>query len=370
MTPRISVLIYTARGDHPYIDRPDMHCFEPVVETLAQQTFTDFELVIADALYEDRAGYFTNQQRAFPIKHVPTSPNLWHEKGRPGLCAQLNRGLAWCDGVLVWIGAENNLFPPHHLQTAWDIFSAGRIPVAWYAILDREHPPDERATLERSHWRYPPVAFNLCGWTEKLIYDVDHRADRFADPETPELSPCHHQHYFAYAGLPLDLAYALNGFDEALDGDLSAIDVDMGSRICMLRGDGALAMHRNLWVMEPPTSTQWNPKIQRYEMLKCGYALWWYNRLTNRRVNTPQPEGWIDEAKKRVCGGCCPIRDKCASGDPGTCERYLYPICEGPEKELTRFWLNNLPVRDLATDAETRRRGEHPFDRCTRGKIG
>lgn len=381
MTVDLSVLIYTAREDYPYLGRPGLHCFDPVLETLTNQNFRHFELVIVDALYEQRSNFFADHKNYFRITHVPASPNAWHSRGRPGLCAQLNRGLAWCDGKLVWIGAENNLYPPSFLQKAWDVYLLGHVPVAWYAILGG--PEEERGLLSsgalavsgssqmlRTPWRYPEIKFSLCGWDERWICDVDHRAERFADDPNVVLAPCHHQNYFAYAGIPLELAYELNGFDETLDGDLTALDVDMGSRITMLRGDDALAMHRDLWLMEPPTVERWAGGLRRRDQVKCGYAIWWYNRLRRRtRVNTPYPEGWIDDVKQEVCHGACEIRERCARGDPTISERFMFPFCESPDRESTRFWLDNLSNRSLEEDAEKRRRGEHPFDRFTRSTV-
>jgi hypothetical protein len=364
LTPNISVLIYTAREDYPYLGRPEMHCFQPVLETLSAQTFRYFELVIVDALYETRSDYFDGYHSFFPITHVPASPNVWHQRGRPGLCEQLNRGLAWCDGELVWIGAENNLYPPHFLQAAWEVhFYKKKVPVAWYAILGTS----ER---DRPSQLHPVVQFDMCGWTERLISDVDHRATRFVEQPKLALSQCHHQNHFAYAGLPLELAYELNGFDESMDGDLSGLDVDMGSRIEMLRGDDAIAMHRDLWLIEPPTVFSWTPSIQRRQPLKCNYALWWHNRLQRRtRVNVPRAPGWVEDVKSRVCRGVCEIKDKCSSGDPTVGERVMYPFCEGQDREATEFWKANQTVRNLASDADTRRRREPPFDRFTRSSI-
>jgi hypothetical protein len=356
--PDVSVVIYTAREDYPYVDRPDLHCLEPVLRTLETQTFRYFELVVVDALYDQRPRFFEGRGTYFPIKHVPAGPNVWHSRGRPGLCAQLNRGLAWCDGSLAWIGAENNLYPPHFLQAAWDVFVQGKVPVAWYAVLGhRETPPD---------WKYPPVRFDMLGYTEAMIGDVDHRAQRFVEDPHTVIQFCHHQNYFAYASVPLEVAYALNGFDESLDGDLCALDVDMGSRISMLLGEDSMRMHRDLWLMEPPTVERWAPGIERREYIKCGYAIWWYNRLSGRkRVNVPHPEGWVDDVKRLVCGEACPIRERCSAGDPAINERVMYPFCESADREERDFWLSNLPVRDLARDAESRRRRERPFDRVT-----
>jgi glycosyltransferase involved in cell wall biosynthesis len=362
--PRLTVLIYTARTDYPFLSRPDLHCFDPVTQTLAAQTFRDFELVLVDALWEDRSGWFAAHPQPYPVKHVPSSPNLWHLKGRPGLCAQLNRGLAWADGQLVWIGAENHLYPPHFLDLAWRLYEQGSIPVAWYAICDADIKPVDQVR-ESFLWKHPPVTFNLLGWTHESIYDVDHRAQRFVDDPALVLSPCHHQHYFAYSSIPLELAYALNGFDEAFDGDMHLLDVDMGSRIQLAYGDGVLAMHRDLWLMEPPAAKDfWTPKIRRGEPIKCSYAMWWYNRLRGRaRVNVPYPADWVDFVKERVCRGACLIKDRCSTNDPEIGERKQYPFCESVDRELRQFWLDNLPVRDLEADAATRRRGEAPFDR-------
>lgn len=364
MKPNISVLIYTARENHPYPERPDLHCFTPVLETLSAQTFRYFELVIVDALYDWRPDYFKGFKSFFPITHVPSSPNVWHSRGRPGLCAQLNKGLAWCDGELVWVGAENNLFPPHFLQTAWELHhERGKVPVAWYAILSN----NPRRRPSRLH---PVVEFEMCGWDQRAISDVDHRAERFVDEPKLSHSNCHHQNYFQYAGIPLDLAYELNGFDESLDGDLSAVDVDMGSRIQLLRGDDAIAMHRNLWLMEPPTVNEWTPGIQRGQVIKCTYAIWQYNRIKMRtRVNTPKPDGWVDDIKTNICRNACPVRDRCEGHEPGWGESILFPFCEGPEREATKFWIENQPVRDLLADAEARRRGESPFNVFTKAEL-
>jgi hypothetical protein len=362
--PNISVLIYTARENHPYPERLDLHCFSPVLETLSKQTFRYFELVIVDALYDWRPDYFKGFKSFFPITHVPSSPNLWQSKGRPGLCAQLNKGLAWCDGELVWVGAENNLFPPHFLQTAWEIHhDLGKVPVAWYAILS-----DNRR--KRPNCLHPVVNFEMCDWDQRSISDVDHRARRFVDDPKLIVSTCHHQHHFAYSGIPIELALELNGFDESLDGDLSALDVDLGSRIEMLRGEDAIAMHRDLWLMEPPTVNEWTPAIQRRFMLKCSYAIWLHNRVNKRtRVNVARPPRWEEEVKNSICRNACPVKDRCSSHEPGWGESAVYPFCEGSDRELTKFWVENQPVRDLREDVRHRKLGDPPFNQFTKAEV-
>src|SRR6185295_14228416 len=119
--PKISVLIYTARGDYPF-ERRDLHCFDPVVKTLAAQTFQDFELVLVDMHWDSRADYFTKNPAPFPVKHVPSKPNYWQDRQRVGLCGQINRGFVWADGELVWMGGENNMFHPWHFEHVWNTY--------------------------------------------------------------------------------------------------------------------------------------------------------------------------------------------------------------------------------------------------------
>lgn len=137
--PELTVLIYTAQRDYPYAGKAESwHCFEPSLRTLADQTFKDFEVVLVDAHWEKRSDYFAKHPQPFPVKHVPTSPNYWHERKLPGLAAQLNRGFAWADGKYIWMGGENNLFPPHHLALAVELLRLGKLPAAWYVISDRD----------------------------------------------------------------------------------------------------------------------------------------------------------------------------------------------------------------------------------------
>src|SRR5882724_8758628 len=219
--PRISILIYTARGDHPYDDR-SWHCFDPVVKTLAAQTFTDFELVLVDMLWDSRSDWFEKNPQSFRVKHVPSKPNYWQDRGRVGLCAQINRGFAWSDGELVWMGGENNMFPPTFFESVWNTYKqTGAAPVAWYVIAG--------TALKEPHPQCP-VEFDVLGYTRQHVTDVDHRGFRFSDPAL-KISECHHQNYFGYSSVPREAAYAVNGFDELFDGQWGLFDVDFGSRL-------------------------------------------------------------------------------------------------------------------------------------------
>lgn len=358
-TPKVSVLIYTARGDYPFVN-PDWHCFDPVVKTLAAQTMMDFELVLVDMHWESRSDYFKKNPQPFPVKHVPSSPNFWQMRERTGLCAQINRGFAWADGELIWTGGENNLFPPTHIERAWGIHRGGTIPVAWYAICGQETGEPHRDC---------PAEFDLLGYTHRHVQDMDHRAKRFVEDPTLRISPCHHQNYFGYSSVPTDTAVELNGYDELFDGQWGLFDCDFGSRLNLAGKQMTLA--HDLFVVEPPVAPGPYVGIGHQEAFKCHYAIYLHNRATRRKVNAPLAPGYVDDVKKIACYGECSIKDRCRAGAldgdlkdrDRVGESLYYPFCEGKNKQMAEDWFSNPPVRDLRAERETRKAGGYPYDR-------
>lgn len=357
-SPEISVLIYTARDDYPYMGKAETwHCFEPFLRTLRSQTYRDFELVLVDALWETRSDWFETHPQPFPVKHVPSRPNYWQERGRVGLGAQINRGFIWADGKYVWMGAENNLYPPHHLKLVSDIFRSGKVPVAWYGMADR---------FDRSKplGACPGVDFDLEGFTRDDIGEMDHRASRFLG-SAPAISDCHHEWYYGYSGIPLSVALAVNGFDELMDGIKSLQDCDMGSRI--MRAGCQLQMHRDLYVIEPTTKKEtglevgYGGGIRSLTTFQCNYAILRHNALSNRRVNKGLPENYVADVQAKVCRGICPIKDKCSSG--AIPESTLYPFCAGESETMARAWHAVAPDHELAADREWRKQGLPPYDK-------
>jgi len=371
--PEITVLIYTARGDHPYVGKAEgWHCFEPFLRTLADQTFKDFELVLVDALWETRSDWFASRPQPFHVKHVPTSPNYWQERGRIGLAAQLNRGFAWADGGCVWMGGENNLFPPHHLQLISDIHRSGKVPVAWYSMADRgyvlgidssDRGDGKTSREEGTTGPCPPVSFNMHGFVPHDLYTMDHRAARFVTDSSIVTSPCHHQNYFGYSAMPLELALRVNGFDELMDGRMGLQDCDMGGRL--VRAGAQLVMHRDLYVIEPPTkfltAEGFGGGIRHQPPFQCNYAILLHNELTGRRVNTALPPRYIADVQDRICNGICPLQDKCRSGQIG--EGKVYPFCAGETEGIAHAWYAVAPVRELAEEQRLRFARAAPYDR-------
>lgn len=356
--PKISVVMYTARDDHPFDGRLDWHCFDPVVKTLAAQTFKNFELVLVDMHWETRPDWFERNPQSFPVKHVPSSPNYWQQRKRTGLCAQINRGFTWADGELVWMCGENNMFPRKFLETAWRIHKSGHVPVAWYAVcgLDAGAPHPEC-----------PGEFDVLGFTRNHVREMDHRAKPFVADPTLQVSPCHHQNYFGYSGVPTEAALEINGFDELFDGQWGLFDCDFGSRLDLA---GYKMLHsRDLFVVEPPVVPGGYAGIGHHEAFKCHYAIYLHNRASRRKVNMPLASDYIEQVKRATCHGECVLKQRCAEGSGKDRSEYTvgeslyYPFCEGENSSLAKGLFAKPPVRDLRAESADRRAHRSPYDR-------
>jgi hypothetical protein len=367
--PEVTMLIYTARTDYPYAGKAEgWHCFEPFLRTLRDQTFKDFELVLVDALWESRPEWFKDHPQPFPVKHVSSRPNYWQDRGRPGLSAQLNRGFVWADGKYVWMGAENNMFPPHHLELFVELSRAGKVPVGWYGIVD-ERTAAERGVVTRvdgttsdgGSGLCPDVIFNLHGFVRDDVVTWDHRGGKFVTDPSLVIAPCHHQNYFGYSSVPLDAAIAINGFDELMDGTMSLLDCDFGSRLELHGCD--LVMHRNLYVIEPPVATpDYGGGIRRRAPFQCNYALWWYNRLSGRKVNMRLPVSFVEDVRELSCRSNCLIKEGCSSGQYS--ESLVYPFCGGLQEPAALEWFAHASDLDLVAQRELRKLGGPPYDRA------
>ena len=114
--PKISVCMNTARHDHGLRFYPELHIFEYFMEGLRQQTFKDFEVVIADVLYDTRSDYFEKHPESFPVKHVPIKPNIWTPKNLIAISTTKNTCLLHAQGEIVVFTDDCSTFKPKHLE--------------------------------------------------------------------------------------------------------------------------------------------------------------------------------------------------------------------------------------------------------------
>jgi len=292
--PEVSVILCTARSDHPIIGMPHVHLFEPTLRSLAKQTFKDFELVIVDALW-DRRNNHDFSRLPFPVKHVPPHPNhrYWLDRGRWNICGMLNTGLLYCEGEFVIRIDDCSEFEPWFLERMWEEYQSGWFPMAMHIRYHAGKPArvDENYLKEGYEARHSytveeedraELLRRLYG-EGGLVRDtrwpiVERHGGRMRAMENWG---------YGYIGFSLEAALKVNGFDEAFDGDKSLEDVDFYSRLCMAGYDlGVLDV--NLWVIEHEHEPIPEEVIARdVKPIKCNYALYLLNRRKGRwRANT------------------------------------------------------------------------------------
>jgi len=355
--PELSIIVTTARDlENPYSGRPDLHLWEPLARTLAEQDcrYGAVELIIVDAYWEDHSDWFAAHPQPYPVKHVPATPNAWHQVGRSGACAQLNRGIAWADGEVVFFCHENTMFPPHFVSLLLDLYHRGTIPLATYVedfSFDTEH--DHGSCVPS------PIEYNILGYTGKLVHK-DSRLDATMSVDHAARVPW--EWYFTYSSLPIDLALRINGWNECMDGVGSLVDCDVGGRIQLAGHGEAIVMHRGLWCVRPkPMPGFWSEKIRGEKIAgRCNYALLnWHRMHQEARAGALAHTGdeLLEEMRSKVCGGYCPLRDRCQKRE------ILDEFGFINDPAVYRQWRDRTYDYNLEGRVVDRKAGRAPFDR-------
>lgn len=374
MTPKISFIMITARDDHPYTNRPDLHVFEPTLESFKNQTMTDFEWVIVDVLYEQRKNYFTDMKLPFKVKHIPALPNLWIEAGFCGISTQYNKGIINADGELLFFTGDSHMVIPQFMQNLWTRYKEGYFPLAWYLYDHSCSEPtyvkgklDTQPPAEKFKVAYPesgvqaPVPYSLSGYTGQKV-SLEHRFTKTfgAHPEQEVFAPIHWEWFFGCSSASREAMLKINGFNQNFDGDRMLLDCDVGSRL-QLAGYGLrFGMFKDIFLVRAPTDpSYWNPVLKKKGgTIKCNYPLIWYNRCwneyrANAKILSDQDIRWIKEV---WCGRNCPIRELCQREHP-----WQYPFehkagYEGHNScaENFVFWKEHQAIIDLTSEREKR----------------
>ncbi len=323
--PKTSFVMITARTDYPYIGRPDLHIFEPTIESFKSQTTMDFEWIIVDQLYDDRKDYFINMKLPFKVKHVPAHPNLWHDVGLSGVCTQYNKGIIYADGELVFFLGEGFLFIPEFCEKLWGYYKQGYIPFAWYFYDNTFAPKDIIEPVPDWKKGYPedlevaPMQYNISGYVGKNIM-IEHRPIQAFKGNDLQVFNAPWEWYFGLSSTPLEAMLKINGFDQRFDGDRMLLDCDVGSRLQLAGYGDKFALFRDLYTIRARTDTNtWNPKLVKCApTIKCNLPLIHWSRFRNRfRANDYE---LIDEdirwIKEEFCGQNCGIREQCKTEHP------------------------------------------------------
>lgn len=347
--PAISIIMATARDDHPIIGLPNTHMLQPTIESMKMQTFKDFEFIICDAIYDRRPNMFrgdpfNSEKLPFRVKHIPVDKKhrFWMDRKRWNLCGQLNTGIMHSEGELLVRIDDCCEFDIEYLSKFWDGYQKGYFPLAMHiryrngkpAILNQEYLDSGN---ELSSWKHVINREE----TLKKLYGMNDlvRDTRYAQVKAAGgtmIAPP--DWYYGYSSMSIEAALKINGFDENFDADKSLEDPDCGSRLEMAGYRNRFLVDVNHQVIEH----EHNPISQGLfdtglKPVKCNYALFLLNRKNRRyRANSGKFSGDDIEfvRKESLVAPCSP---------DGILDFYE-DNCRGDAFET---WMFRQPVFDL-----------------------
>lgn len=180
----------TARVDYPMVNHPDMPIFKPTLESLAEQTFRDFELIVVDHLIDSRPHCLEKQN--FSIKHIRPKKSMWDDMRYPALANGYNTGIVHSNGEAVLVIGDCCRFEPDYLQMMWDLYKSGLTASSHVTFEDnRKYERRSGDVPGRLMWGY-------------TIYDIKK-------------------------------LFEVNGFDQSYDGAKWCEDADLGRRLELVK---------------------------------------------------------------------------------------------------------------------------------------
>jgi len=373
----ISILEITARDSFPTLGLPNLHLWEPTLQTLAKQTKKSFEVVVVDCFYHERPNYFKEHNYGLRIKHIPAAPNPWSELGLCQTCHQFNKGMVHADGELIFTNADSSMLPPDLLANLWKHYLDGYFVslgvgadltyVSDDELKERKMPPDNEHEFS---WQAMEIVTNpiiTTDWYRFLKFEgkrvsMDDRYEKSFRVGNAEMVHINPTWYFGIGTVSLEAMLKLNGFDLNFDGESALNDIDFGHRLC-LAGYKNLAMFRDSYVVEAYAKLGWHPKMKPRIEIKCNWALLLYNYYCNRfRVNEPLSPSDIDRIMHDICGLRCRLQKTC---------REFYknraPFYDKSVLSYFEHWKKNVMSKniDYVEERELRKSGEDLYSEGT-----
>ena len=357
---KISYIMPTARIDYPYLGRPDLHLFEPTLESFKAQTMYDFEWVIVDALYEQRKDYFTNLKLPFKVKHVPALPNLWIEKGLAGISTQWNKGIIYADGELLFFIGDGYMMQPNFMEQLWKHYKDGYFPLAWYFY-------DDTTNLSAEISGPAPVSYDIAGYSGKNVI-LDFRYVEAFKGNDREIYPAGWNWWFGCSSASMEAILKVNGFDQNFDPDRLLLDCDVGSRLELAGYGIRFALFRDIYLIKARSIGLWNSSFKANVTIKCNYGLIEHSRrfkkyMANTTLLTDNDIRWI---KEDYCPKHCTNTEHCKENTPWQYpfEHTSYPGY-GCSKHWFNFWKEHQTLISLTEERNKRLNGNSKYQEGT-----
>jgi glycosyltransferase involved in cell wall biosynthesis len=286
----ISIILPTAREDYSIIGLPDLHILERTFNSLLNQRFKDFEVIVVDGLYPKRDKWLAKDWK-FSVRYVPVHRNhrFWFDRKRWFICASLNTGIIHAEGELLVRIDDCCEFDDMFLQRFWDGYKKGYFPCAMHIrylegkparfdseYMNKGYEAKYSSTMEKDDRLQ--ILRRLYG-DEGLVRDTRYPVVKANGGNM--IGPA--EWFYGYASMSLEAALKINGFNELFDGDKSEEDMECGLRLSMAGYKNMFLLDVDHQVIEhehiPPSSELILPDQPN---IKCNYALLLLTEKRNR----------------------------------------------------------------------------------------
>jgi glycosyltransferase involved in cell wall biosynthesis len=210
--------------------------------SLATQTFRDFDVVIVDEWHDVRAEPLRDKLRgeSLDVLHIPPIRNETFSNSAHGF----NSGLCRASGELIIFLADNVWLYPDFLRDHWDVYARAK-KYSMCGYFDRYHWPELKAGGDL-FWTIFEKEMT-CARADEVFrespYYVENKGGAKGPmiPDSPYNSISGRFYYAAgNESIPLAVIRELNGFDERYDNSWGTSDIDIGLRAEMIGWQFAL----------------------------------------------------------------------------------------------------------------------------------
>lgn len=225
----------TCREDYPIIGLRDLHIFTPIVESLNNQSFRDFELMIIDSLHKWRNTSPLSEAN-FRVTHIPPKPSPWLSLGHFHSCNSVNTAILHAKGKLLVGICDCMEFDSNYLEKIWKHYVNGYIALPTFTYLYEYgqvfyHDGLIDELSKKGSFAKEEITNMKNGWS---VYELgDLIRDTRYNQTVESTKIVNHEWYYGISALPLKAALEINGDDENFDGSHGTMDVDIGSRLEM-----------------------------------------------------------------------------------------------------------------------------------------
>lgn len=293
--PFFSIIVATCRDDYPMPLFPEKHVFDIIIESLLEQTFKSFELIVVDLIYETRANFFEEHYPDLPFEvlHIPDKSSIFKDLGIQRICSSRNTGLIFARGRCCIFSDDCQKWGKDSLTHLhrWGFRNFGATARLWRDIGEGPYECDSR-------W----VGHGIAGTM----------ATRFL----PAQQIGHFGGSLSMA--PTEQLLKINGWDEMFDGSAQLEDTDVAYRLGAAGLRMALEGHAQVIEYEHKACSEIARSL-RINSIKCNGA--WGFRYWNKqpvRIRANDRVMTKEEIAAFKRGECCYLKKDCcgASGHP------------------------------------------------------